>query len=82
MTTVAQALRSRPFVLDCPLQINRYPQRPLIYNIAWKTAIYYVVASLIHYLERLFDFSREAGGDVAGNRRLLSEMIWPHVLAI
>jgi hypothetical protein len=62
--------------------INRFPQRPLIYNIVWKTAIYYLVASLIHYLERLFDFSREAGGVVAGNRRLLAEMIWPHVLAV
>jgi hypothetical protein len=62
--------------------INRFPQRPLIYNVAWKTAIYYVAASLIHYLERLFDFSREAGGVVAGNRRLLAEMIWPHFLAI
>ncbi|HYN59780.1 MAG TPA: hypothetical protein VET87_09520 [Rubrivivax sp.] len=62
--------------------INRFPQRPLIYNIAWKTAIYYLMASLIHYLERLFDFAREAGGVVAGNRRLLAEIIWPHVLAI
>jgi hypothetical protein len=62
--------------------INRFPQRPLIYNIAWKTAIYYVAASLIHYLERLFDFSRDAGGVVAGNQRLLAEMIWPHFVAI
>jgi hypothetical protein len=62
--------------------INRFPQQPLIYNVVWKTVIYYVAASLIHYLERLFDFSREAGGVVAGNRRLLAEMIWPHFLAI
>ncbi len=62
--------------------INRFPQRPLIYNVVWKTVIYYVAASLIHYLERLFDFSRQAGGVVAGNRLLLAEMIWPHFLAI
>jgi hypothetical protein len=62
--------------------INRFPQRPLIFNIVWKTAIYYVVASLIHYLERLFDFAREAGGIMAGNRRLLEEIIWPHFLAV
>jgi hypothetical protein len=35
--------------------INRFPQKPLIYNIVWKTIIYYVVASFIHYLERLYD---------------------------
>src|SRR5512147_1383062 len=32
--------------------INRFPAKPLIYNIVWKTVIYYVVASFIHYLER------------------------------
>ena len=36
--------------------INRFPQKPLIYNIAWKTVIYFAVASFIHYLERLYDF--------------------------
>lgn len=62
--------------------INRFPHRPLIYNIAWKTVIYYVVATLIHYLERLFDFSRAAGGIAAGNQRLLAEIVWPHYLAV
>ena len=62
--------------------INRFPQRPLAYNVAWKTAIYLLVAALVHYLERLFDFSRQAGGVVAGNERLLSEMVWPHFWAI
>ena len=62
--------------------INRFPQRPLIYNVAWKTAIYLLVAALVHYLERLVDFSRQAGGVVAGNEKLLAEMIWPHFWAI
>ena len=48
----------------------------------WKTAIYLLIASLIHYLERLFDFSREAGSVVAGNGRLLAERVWPHFWAI
>jgi len=39
--------------------INRYPERPLAYNIAWKTAIYTLVALLIHYVERLIDFWRQ-----------------------
>src|SRR5271157_4123692 len=46
--------------------INRYPERPLAYNIAWKTAIYTLVAMLIHYIERLIDFWRQAGGFIAG----------------
>jgi hypothetical protein len=62
--------------------INRFPEKPLVYNIVWKTAIYYVVASFIHYLERLYDFAKEAGGIVAGNERLLSEIVWPHFWAL
>lgn len=58
--------------------INRFPEKPLIYNIIWKTVIYFVVATGIHYLERLFDFAKEAGGIAAGNQKLLAEIIWPH----
>lgn len=62
--------------------INRFPEKPLIYNIVWKTVIYYVVASFIHYLERLYDFAKEAGGIVPGNEKLLSEIVWPHFWAL
>jgi len=41
--------------------INRFPKRPLVYNIAWKTLIYVLVSALIHYLGRLYDFARQAG---------------------
>jgi hypothetical protein len=62
--------------------INRFPHKPLIYNIAWKTVIYLLLSAVIHYLERLIDFWRETGGFVAGNQKLLSEIIWPHFWAI
>ena len=62
--------------------INRFPHKPLIYNVAWKTLIYLVMSALIHYIERLIEFWRQAGGLVAGNEKLLSEMVWPHFWAI
>jgi hypothetical protein len=62
--------------------INRYPKEPLIYNVVWKTAVYLILSAFIHYLERLFEFSRSAGGVVAGNDKLLREIIWPHFWAI
>ena len=62
--------------------INRFPNKPLIYNVAWKTLIYLVMSALIHYIERLIEFWRQAGGLVAGNEKLLSEMVWPHFWAI
>lgn len=62
--------------------INRFPERPLVYNIAWKTLIYVLVSALIHYLERLYDFARQAGGIAAGNERLFAEIVWPHFWAV
>ena len=62
--------------------INRFPNKPLIYNIAWKTSIYVLVALLVHYLERLVEVWREAGGLVAANQKLLAEIVWPHFWAI
>ena len=41
--------------------INRFPNKPLIYNVDWKTVIYWLMATFIHYLERLVDFWRQAG---------------------
>ena len=62
--------------------INRFPNKPLIYNVGWKTVIYWLISAVIHYLERLIDFWRQAGGLVAGNQKLLAEIIWPHFWAI
>ena len=37
---------------------------------------------LVHYLEHLIDFWREAGSFIAGNEKLLAEIVWPHFWAI
>ena len=62
--------------------INRFPEKPLIHNVAWKTTIYLVVSAIVHYLERLIDAWRQAGGFVAANEKLLAEMVWPHFFAV
>jgi hypothetical protein len=68
-------------IADMLPPINRYPNKPLAYNVAWKTTIYLLMATLIHYLERLIDFSRQAGSLAAGNAKLLAEIVWPHFWA-
>ena len=81
--TVAALILGKAVVLADMLPIiNRFPEKPLVYNVAWKTAIYLCVAAVVHYLERLVDFWREAGGLVAGNEKLLAEIVWPHFWAI
>jgi prepilin signal peptidase PulO-like enzyme (type II secretory pathway) len=44
--------------------------------------MYLLVSLCIHYLERLYEFSRQAGGLVAGNKKLLAEIVWPHYWAV
>src|SRR4029434_2364492 len=82
IAVTALILGKAVLIADMLPMINRFPNKPLIYNIAWKTVIYLLLSAVIHYLERLIDFWRETGGFVAGNQKLLSEIIWPHFLAI
>ena len=82
IAVAALILGKAVLIADMLPLINRFPHKPLIYNIAWKTVIYLLISAVIHYLERLFDFWRQAGSFVAGNHTLFAEIIWPHFWAI
>jgi len=82
VTVAALILGKSVVIADLLPIINRYPGKPLAYNVAWKTTLYVLVAMLVHYLERLVDFWREAGSFIAGNEKLLAEIVWPHFWAI
>jgi len=82
ITVAALILGKSVVIADLMPFINRYPERPLIWNVAWKTTSYFFVAMLIHYLERLYDFWKEAPGLVAANQKLIAELVWPHFWAI
>ena len=81
--TIAALVTAKVVVLaDLLPFINRFPGRPLIYNIAWKSPIYFVVAFVVRYLEELFHFYRQHGTVWEANRHLLDEVVWPHFWAI
>ena len=82
IAVAALILGKAVLIADMLPLINRFPNKPLIYNIAWKTVIYLLISAVLHYLERLIDFWRETGSLVAGNQKLLAEIIWPHFWAI
>jgi hypothetical protein len=82
IAVAALILGKAVLIADLLPMIKRFPNKPLIYNVAWKTVIYVLISAVIHYLERLFDFWRQAGSFVVGNQKLLSEIIWPHFWAI
>ena len=71
VTVAALVLGKAVLIADAFPLVNRYPDKPLAYNIAWKTTIYVLVAMFVHYLENLYDFWKETGGLVAGNQKLL-----------
>jgi hypothetical protein len=82
VTVAALVLGKSVLLADMLPVINRFPEKPLVYNVAWKTLIYLVMSAFLHYLERLVDFWRETGGFAAANEKLLAEVVWPHFWAI
>src|SRR5215510_4448748 len=62
--------------------INRFPEKPLMYNVAWKAAIYVLASLLLHYLEHLAPLWWRLGNFAAANDRLWEEIVWPHFWAI
>jgi hypothetical protein len=82
VTLAALILGKAVLIADALPFINRYPDRPLVYNVAWKSSIYFLIAMLVHYVERLVDFWRAAGGFIEGNHKLFAEIVWPHFWAI
>ena len=62
--------------------INRFPEKPLIWNVSWKTLMYALVALAIHYLERMYEFGKEATSLAEANSMLWESMNWPQFWAV
>jgi hypothetical protein len=69
-------------IADALPVVNRFPERPLIYNVVWKTTIYVLAALVVHYLEHLVPLWWRLGDLGTANHRLLEEIVWPHFWAI
>lgn len=62
--------------------VNRFPEKPLIYNVLWKTLIYFTVALVFRYLEHLIHFRRQVGDFAQAHHRLIEDLVWPHFWAV
>jgi hypothetical protein len=62
--------------------INRFPEKPLAWNVAWKTLMYTIVALVVHYLERLYEYWKDAPSLLAAHHELLVNMNWPRFWAV
>lgn len=77
-TIMAAVVAKVVLIADHMAFVNRFPSRPLIYNIVWKTLIYFGAALLVRYAEHLFHFWRKYADFAEANRRLFAEIVWPH----
>mgnify|MGYP001816974476 FL=1 len=81
-TITALIVAKAILVADALPFINRFPDRPLVFNVAWKTLIYGLVSFLFRYLEEVLPRIGDAGGFVAANRKVFDEIVWPHFWAV
>jgi hypothetical protein len=81
-TIAALIVAKAILVADALPFINRFPGRPLVFNVAWKTVIYGLVSFLFRYLEEVLPKIGDAGGFVAANRQVFDEIVWPHFWAV
>lgn len=61
--------------------IDRYPDKPLVYNVAWKTMIYVLAALLFRYIEHMVELTWDQGSFIAANEEFWSTAVWPRFLA-
>jgi hypothetical protein len=62
--------------------INRFPERPLIYNVVWKTIIYVLAAFLVRLAEHLVPLIIKYGSFREAIERGVDEIVWPHFWVI
>lgn len=62
--------------------VDRFPDRPLIWNTGWKGAVYTVVAMLLHVVERLIGAAAAAGPFADEVRRAFASLDWGRVATI
>lgn len=83
VATVGALLAAKAVLLVDHLPfVDRFPERPLIWNTVWKGAIYAVVAMLLHVVERLIGAAAAAGPFADEASRAFAALDWGRVAAI
>lgn len=60
---------------------HKFQEKPLVYNLLWKTAIYAIFAIIFSYLEHLIHFIPEYHNLLIANEKMLQEIVWSHFWA-
>jgi len=62
--------------------INRFPDKPLIYNILWKTLIYWLVVFIVRYVEHYIPYVKTYGDLWQAHLHLIGDVEWRRFFAI
>ncbi len=65
-------------VVDHLSFIRKFPDKPLLHNVIWKSSIYFAATFTFRYVEQIVSSLREYGSFVTANQHLLAEIVWPH----
>jgi hypothetical protein len=57
--------------------VNRFPDRPLMYNASWKSLIYFLAALLVRYLDHVVPLLLKHESLIEASRHLIGEVVWP-----
>lgn len=58
--------------------VNKFPEKPLIYNVVWKFLLYFIAAIFLRYLEHIVPFLWKHETFIEAHRHLVEEIVWPH----
>ncbi|CAG1022366.1 hypothetical protein DOJK_01632 [Patescibacteria group bacterium] len=58
--------------------VNKFPDKPLLYNVVWKTIIYFIAALIVRYLEHILPLWKKYEDFVVANQILRDETVWAH----
>ncbi len=69
-------------IMDKVPFINKFPDKPLIYNIVWKTCGYVLCALLVRYLEHLIPLAFKYSSLAQANAHIMDDINWPYFLIV
>ena len=62
--------------------INKFPDKPLVYNILWKTFIYWTVVFIVRYVEHFIPYFKSSGSLLEAHQHLIGDVVWRRFFAI
>lgn len=62
--------------------INKYPDKPVIYNVIWKTVFYGLATLIVQFIEEIFPLWWKYRSPQIAIERGWDAIIWPHFWAV